>query len=485
MTYSSPSRSLSRWFAPDVSHKRLRRCLLGLTAMGAVLLAMFSVLANDRSADGAAPLIVHEWGTFTELQNDAGTSLGGINTDDEPVPSFVHRVSHGLLAQTYNIPHDFRLLLSKGVPLNYTRATMRMETPVVYFYPPNTQETPLTADVSVAFRGGWISEYYPNAEADAPGLKKMDLSPATVGTIRWRELQVGAKGIIPETDDPVWTTPRLPQSARLVTAEGEAENYLFYRGIGNFSGPLRVTTDHDKQRLRIEMRSEELAAEQPEPIQGMWLVETLPNGTLAYRRVEPSVAESAELSIAETNRQFAAGDFSAENKPLLHTDMHQSLCRAGLYPAEATAMLGTWDRAYFQAPGLRLFYLAPRSWVESRLPLSVTVEDQKASVEISRVMIGRIELISDRQRELIVWLKSHEPNDASWTRDIPDSPARDEFYRGQSDFGDLGVEIPKYYQNYLALGRFRNALLRHELSTAPSDHLVKFAQEHSLQVAPK
>ena len=38
----------------------------------------------------AADLVVHEWGTFTSLQNEKGEAIGGINVDDEPVPAFVH-----------------------------------------------------------------------------------------------------------------------------------------------------------------------------------------------------------------------------------------------------------------------------------------------------------------------------------------------------------------------------------------------------------
>ena len=38
----------------------------------------------------AQPLVVHEWGTFTSLQDEAGRTLGSINTDDEPVPRFCH-----------------------------------------------------------------------------------------------------------------------------------------------------------------------------------------------------------------------------------------------------------------------------------------------------------------------------------------------------------------------------------------------------------
>src|SRR5438552_315009 len=51
----------------------------------AVLLALAPCIAR-----AAEPLVVHEWGTFTALQDEQGTALGRINTDDEPVPSFVH-----------------------------------------------------------------------------------------------------------------------------------------------------------------------------------------------------------------------------------------------------------------------------------------------------------------------------------------------------------------------------------------------------------
>jgi hypothetical protein len=48
-------------------------------------------------------LVVHEWGTFTSFQNEAGEALRRINTDDEPVPPFVHRLARvrkGHLMQT-------------------------------------------------------------------------------------------------------------------------------------------------------------------------------------------------------------------------------------------------------------------------------------------------------------------------------------------------------------------------------------------------
>ena len=34
----------------------------------------------------AESMVVHEWGTFTSLQDESGNAIGGINADDEPVP---------------------------------------------------------------------------------------------------------------------------------------------------------------------------------------------------------------------------------------------------------------------------------------------------------------------------------------------------------------------------------------------------------------
>ena len=43
---------------------------------------------------------IHEWGTFTALQDESGQALSGINTDDEPVPKFVHGINYALCDST-------------------------------------------------------------------------------------------------------------------------------------------------------------------------------------------------------------------------------------------------------------------------------------------------------------------------------------------------------------------------------------------------
>ena len=63
---------------------------------------------------------------------------------------------------------------------------------------------------------------------------------------------------------------------------------------------------------------------------------------------------------------------------------------------EAAALLDTWKLSYFESSGLRLFFLVPRQWTDDVLPLEISTP-----AKVVRVMIGRIELVSPAQRDLL------------------------------------------------------------------------------------
>ena len=44
---------------------------------------------------------------------------------------------------------------------------MRLETPVIYFHLPNDTKTPRAVDVKVAWHGGWLTQFYPDAQSEA------------------------------------------------------------------------------------------------------------------------------------------------------------------------------------------------------------------------------------------------------------------------------------------------------------------------------
>ncbi|HSV14408.1 MAG TPA: hypothetical protein VLI90_09120, partial [Tepidisphaeraceae bacterium] len=191
----------------------------------AVLLAAGSAFASvDR-------LVIHEWGTFTSLQDEDGRSIGAINSDDERLPPFVHDL----------IQSEFQYYKG-GVPDSFPSVTMRLETPVLYIHPaPGMKVPPL--DVTVHFRGGLLTQFYPLAAASRPRFTNAQLDPITAdtdGRLAWAHLTVGGDAAGPATDAHVWTAPRDVAGIANFSANGESEKFLFYRGVGHLDAPVRV-----------------------------------------------------------------------------------------------------------------------------------------------------------------------------------------------------------------------------------------------------
>src|SRR5436309_1520222 len=91
------------------------------------ILILTMVLSFAAATQADQKLLVHEWGTFTSLQDETGRTIGGINVDDEALTPFVHELQTPL---TYVQSH------SKGAgPAARPDVTMRLETPVLYFHP--------------------------------------------------------------------------------------------------------------------------------------------------------------------------------------------------------------------------------------------------------------------------------------------------------------------------------------------------------------
>jgi hypothetical protein len=179
--------------------------------------------------------------------------------------------------------------------------------------------------------------------------------------------------------------------------------------------------------------------------------------------------------LATTSSRFAQSEYSAGHLEDLRLKVHAALVADGLNDDEATAMLETWKRAYFQSPGLRLFFLVPRVWTDTVLPLQLS-----RPAEVTRVMMGRIELIGDEQRQSLKKLSTMPASDPGWVDKIGNSPNAQKFREGRSNFGDLGVKIPEDYQTYLDLGRFRNALVLAEQKARPTRQLDEFISRYQL-----
>ncbi len=75
-----------------------------LCVCGALILSVGAAPAADR-------LIIHEWGTFTSLEDENGLAIAGINSDDEPAPPFCHGIGY--------------YPASQGAPAVHPNVTMR------------------------------------------------------------------------------------------------------------------------------------------------------------------------------------------------------------------------------------------------------------------------------------------------------------------------------------------------------------------------
>jgi hypothetical protein len=450
-------------------------------------------------------VIVHEWGTFTCLQDEDGNSIGGINTDDEPVPPFVHRLAYNLLlSPTEAPPHFFQ-----GAPSCHPDVTMRLETPVMYFYPPKGVSLP-PFNVHVSFRGGWLTEYYPDAVSTAPGLDTTaanksraatsdtqtgfhfpHLKKDSVGELTWTGLTLGGNTAFPDTKEKVWLTPRSVQSTQVETPAHESEKYLFYRGVSNDDACLRVTRNNTQHRLSVSGNWEkQVSADTLDKltIPAAWLLDIRPNGTCAFKALGAVEYQRTGAAGAVMPDSFAAEDFSQENMPLLRREMQRELVKAGLFKDEADALLNTWQASYFQSPGLRLFYLCPQAITNHLLPLSISMP-----CNVTRVMIGRIEIVTPEQRALLQKLAKGPAPDLSHMRgktadsnsDFFNHPENVALWKdvcdGKRSIRLLGLDIPELYLDYLRLGRFRNALILDEQKRRPTVALKEFITQNGFE----
>ncbi|HEY6391996.1 MAG TPA: hypothetical protein VIX89_12005, partial [Bryobacteraceae bacterium] len=88
----------------------------------------------------------------------------------------------------------------------------------------------------------------------------------------------------------------------------------------------------------------------------------------------------------------------------LRAQLEYLLAANGLFEDEARAMVETWRDSWFEE-GTRVFYILPRSAVDSILPLSISPKPAK----IERTFVGRIEVITPEMETAV--LEANKKND--------------------------------------------------------------------------
>src|SRR5215831_12225865 len=185
----------------------------------ALMLAAATVLGAVAATDIPVPVVVHEWGTFTSIAGPDGEAVPWTpQAGPSDLPCFVVR-------NRFNIKGNIR-------------GTVRIETPVIYFYAPSETR----ADVRVRFKGGVVTEWFPPASVTP----EFPAAGAT-GSIRWNSVAVHPE-LSP--DFPVepgsshYYQARATDAAPIVSS-GERERFLFYRGAGTFALPITAAVAGD------------------------------------------------------------------------------------------------------------------------------------------------------------------------------------------------------------------------------------------------
>jgi hypothetical protein len=311
-------------------------------------------------------LTAHEWGTFTSIAGRDGKAVDWLpQAGSVDLPGFVEHLGSA----------EFKLAL---------RGTVRMETPVLYFYAPS--ET--TLSVKVAFSKGLITEWYPRASRVEPSKVSDNASlyrRKSSGSITWDSVTVapglpgsgllgsGLPARFPHEDrENHYYAARETAAAPLVvrtSAGQQQEKFLFYRGVSTFSVPVSATVSRAGKLLVRNSRQE--------AIPNVMLFERR-GDRLGYRLGGP-LQNELSLDPPELTSTLEA----------MSRDLEDILISQGLYPDEAHAMLETWRQSWFEE-GSRLIYIVPRSFVDTILPLTI----KPAPTQIVRVFVGRLELVT-------------------------------------------------------------------------------------------
>src|SRR5215472_65051 len=346
--------------------------------------------------------VVHEWGTDTIVVGSDGTLQRGLHHEEEDLPAFVYdRVKAGVELSAY----------------------VKMETPVTYFY----SDQPRTVSAKVGFPHGIFSQWYPEVSLFVPGIAPTgalaaapQLPPAAAdpfldvrfpfqqsmctshyagvvqdgdtfsawmpptGLLDWGPVDVLAQGtLVQPADAPIdqytWSLARQVASNAVRNSRGQVEQFLFYRGLGDFALPVAVTaTGGGAVTLHNALG------------QAIGPVFVLNVGT-------------ASAAFAFDSEGIAPGQTLGEKAPALDlapsldafvqslgATVTEALDRTGLYHDEAVAMVNTWQRQWFRTPGMRLLYLVPQAWTDASIPLTI----DPAPDAITRVMMIRVEVLT-------------------------------------------------------------------------------------------
>jgi RNA polymerase sigma factor (sigma-70 family) len=318
----------------------------------------FAPLGND-------DLVVHEWGVFTVF-NDARYANADRKEEWGSLPSFFYR--------------QFPAERLRWVPAAWDK-------PVVYFYA-KPAVTPLRLSVRVAFPEGapvvwWPAAIDPVDDRTVPAAEPQK-KPRPFRALTWEAWlgdQVPAGALGPNAKIAEFPLPadcwlrhaRLPGATRLTAVgngEGphlrpwvqrpETERFLYYDGLVPAPDYLRCEKADAKGVTLRNRANFDLGR--------LFVVDRRAKGVVGFA----SVGGIGEPFKAGTALMVEPAPVPLGNWPAAGLkQVRAALVEAGLFGAEADALLTTWQKRLLAADGVTAFHLLPQAEYDRMLPLDV------------------------------------------------------------------------------------------------------------------
>jgi hypothetical protein len=288
-------------------------------------------------------LEVHEWGVFT-----AHNDLEMANAD--------MRAEWASLPKKFYGQADDRDLPERPFVLS--------KKPVIFFHTPES----LTVELRIDFPGGapavwWPATTYPALDAygNRPGVAE---SKGAYRYLEW-SLRVQEPDHV-EKEQPVpkppqkgaaaWITMLRDVDARTLVTRSEGERFVYYDGLVPMGERVRLAVDKDRVSI---------ANPAGHPVFDVTVVDRRVPERARLARVKELAAQAKGqiLEFEETEGK----EWSARAA----TTLVNQLKATGLFEDEARALANVWEKEFFGADGLTLFYRIPQDEYERLLPLKM------------------------------------------------------------------------------------------------------------------
>ncbi len=242
---------------------------------------------------------------------------------------------------------------------------------VIYFH--SDKETKI--NVNVTFQTGRPTMWFPKQSEVSKDEKRVSWTNLTITPNKPSNPLREPKGSL------WWETARDTEGAYVITKEGEAEKFIFYRGDMDKSDPV--------VKVKLEDKTISLINSSPHKYKGVLVAF---DKKLKYiPELNKSMQIDMDSGIIDTKTAMG--------------ELENMIKREGLTDKESTAVTKIWAKYFFDRPGLRIIYMMSREYADNLIKLDIEPKPKS----IKRAMLAIVNETDSLIKGLINKLGADEP----------------------------------------------------------------------------